>query len=1565
MSTPVDFVGLNTLIVKNANTEKNTTNNLLKQKPFVIQSDNPLVFNRKDIMIASSDEEREAKYFHETSETGFARTYTKSFSINIKFKVNDRNQMRSTNLTAVESLSGVPYLAGDTVSTSTTDYVVVGTNLHTDDPDGGGAGGASRFGVGLVRSGLEFGGNRLRVVIYNASDIIATEKLITYPSEIHDITIVFYDNEDDNYYKSSKSDRISSTVRTQFSGTDTRRITAALFVDGEHLGRYTEGNYINEVMYNLHAVFRVKGLKDRTQDSPQRDIDDHVYFFQGITGDGFGGLITDTTNVADFSLYSIATWDRSLTEQEVIAIHRADENYYFNRDKYSHIPFIDNTNGLKNTIPKEKFLYINTEYEKSIADFSEQNNPGYAQHSSIGVANDQLNLSVYDSDGTVDEVLKGKATVFSSYYNNFNGPYGYSLFKQLRASQNWLMRLYNKNNIFSFVSEKGDTITVTKDGKILSTHKTKYGDIQNLTETPVSEQHKPLEMIATISDGFDDEKLSIKGTYSNETQFFKNKAINVETSREIEDSETYEDLKALTDKETTPLKSFDKLTLKQSVFPKNIYTHSRNHRTRPTYSSKIWRDQRASRTELDLNNGFGYYTPSQSFWPLDAEENFTTLPTTNYYGGALGYNSSGAAGVLQNSYSLFATSSDLSGVDVDNVVSASILYARPHTLTASTSVRNPFFTNLSGGTIGDCSKFTGHAAWEAPDMAGFFNTDGNFQLSPKKPFPDSYDEWAESFRGLGKGYSVVPEFRISDHVNHYLTNGFTSQKLDFLDVKGGNQDYAKSSDQDFFKVYSTTDFLKNFEIVKEDFENKATPTGITLRCKAIKKFLPYEGFYPCQRTVDLSKQFYDSYGFFISGSSWSTHPNGTSVSGAVADVSSTSKYISQNLMTPLFSPGILFNSIKSGIACDFPVMTDSYYTSSYSYGNVFSSDFGKRIPFEALMEPEKHLANYELFSMEPDSQSPKTKSIWTGQGDNLYKLMINNFVSEVGDFFLENERHTTIASLPEGDPNFGNVQPGKVYGMRIKMFRSITGSKGTETPYNGTTYGIPQDNGDMGESFTMYSRPSAFGPPTLLSSDLMSGFPNFEAKTWTRFKFTGSIDFSYIEGYTLPPATSLLNSSSLEGYNFSFTPPYYHGEAWADIFFQPPDGAKKYSLSEIINNSSVEFLRHYVSSSDSTVNIKPQSLLINDQAMQIASSMNIFSRGILREDSESLTINTQLETKYRWIIQSKWETPTLNFNHLSHEDLTMPPSHVSASVPIGMWHQYGRLPQRTDEGVFIQVTDIPSNWIEGAMLGDLNKTGSLVDLCGFSTDPIRVGEIKNTKTIEEAVVAVPFVNRNGFREFFKLNKNDVANAISGVEEAVSPTVFKLTQQLDKYVFPPQFDYKRNQDIAPVAMYVFEFSHEFTKQDLADIWQNLPPKLGEVHETAEATISHALFAEEFLGKGADPKKTENGIERNIVSELTDLPSDIQWMVFKVKKRAKSNYFEKMFQRNESRDSDGNTNFTVDSTGKKSDVSYNWPYDFFSMVELIKLDAEVEFSNVDEQKSKEEKKLVTKPYIFRED
>jgi len=70
-----------------------------------------------------------------------------------------------------------------------------------------------------------------------------------------------------------------------------------------------------------------------------------------------------------------------------------------------------------------------------------------------------------------------------------------------------------------------------------------------------------------------------------------------------------------------------------------------------------------------------------------------------------------------------------------------------------------------------------------------------------------------------------------------------------------------------------------------------------------------------------------------------------------------------------------------------------------------------------------------------------------------------------------------------------------------------------------------------------------------------------------------------------------------------------------------------------------------------------------------------------------------------------------------------------------------------------------------------------------------------------------------------------------------------------------------------------------------------------------------------------------------------------MVFKVKQKAQTDYYSKVLSKEK-------TNLLqevgeVDKTnklGKNDRPTYNWPYDFFSLVELVKIDAEIEFSNV---------------------
>ena len=169
--------------------------------------------------------------------------------------------------------------------------------------------------------------------------------------------------------------------------------------------------------------------------------------------------------------------------------------------------------------------------------------------------------------------------------------------------------------------------------------------------------------------------------------------------------------------------------------------------------------------------------------------------------------------------------------------------------------------------------------------------------------------------------------------------------------------------------------------------------------------------------------------------------------------------------------------------------------------------------------------------------------------------------------------------------------------------------------------------------------------------------------------------------------------------------------------------------------------------------------------MQLSASFNLFSKGTIGELSEGVqqnlaNLNIQVDSQdgARWIIQPKFETPILNFKdyidssgHTSN--VTLPTdTGVASQVPVGMWHQYGRLPTET-EGVYIQTTEIPENWTTGRLgHGNIQKTGSLADLCGFSNNPVKLGGVANRKRIHECVVAIPFIENGGVKEFFKLDQ---------------------------------------------------------------------------------------------------------------------------------------------------------------------------------------------------------------------
>jgi len=68
-----------------------------------------------------------------------------------------------------------------------------------------------------------------------------------------------------------------------------------------------------------------------------------------------------------------------------------------------------------------------------------------------------------------------------------------------------------------------------------------------------------------------------------------------------------------------------------------------------------------------------------------------------------------------------------------------------------------------------------------------------------------------------------------------------------------------------------------------------------------------------------------------------------------------------------------------------------------------------------------------------------------------------------------------------------------------------------------------------------------------------------------------------------------------------------------------------------------------------------------------------------------------------------------------------------------------------------------------------------------------------------------------------------------------------------------------------------------------------------------------------------------------------------MVFKVKQKAAVNYYEML----ESSITQPGFDFTLEKgiTKNKNEFnySYNWPYDYFSLVEMVKVDAEIVIEN----------------------
>jgi hypothetical protein len=1140
------------------------------------------------------------------------------------------------------------------------------------------------------------------------------------------------------------------------------------------------------------------------------------------------------------------------------------------------------------------------------------------------------------------------ADTLNALNSHRNGAYGYSSWKQIRGGETAVARKQREKNIISHVAKNNFNYPLPV---VESVPEPRFGTVKQFVEPPIVTKFSPIRQNVNVKSLTDkgietEESADFYSSYANSLHAFNSPVLNNEYGVNQQQAQAYDRLRDLYADgadldDDSPVNSFNFITYGERVYPASRNVFSSSVRGRPEYANNFWRDIREDRTqtnqallasasiEINGTQGSSENTVTQSMWSLDADEDFLTRKMHGRV------TSAGGPGILQNSYC------QIHSGNVANIT-ASVQYARRHTVDFVHSVVSSvgalpdaklpgvffdstnYLTTFSQVAGSPEQEFGGQALWDAPGQAG------------KNPWYNSYDDYINNMRSIGKDYSVVPEFRISDHIKYYMSEkggNFLADNASIFNMSGGLSDRDVSSEENFYTTYTNSDFLKFFDIVRDEHADIANPSNITLQCSALLKFLPYDGFYPAARTAELGRQFSASYGPAV-------RLEGTHATGSAG---------MKAFMAPFYAPGLMYNTIKSGIAVDYPMMSASLGThggtakvvTSHAYISGSAPNAGRfhyRIPFEALIEPEKYISDKDIIDLEPHpSCAINITASWDGRGDNIYKMMASNFFAEVPEFFLPEQQFSSLVSKPE--KRFESVKSGEQYGARFKIYKSLnvatwrTGTLGYRNPF------IPRDETDVKETFTMYSRPSAFGPP-------VGGGAN-------RTQLTSG-----------------------DGINPPFTPPYYYGEAWADLFFTAPRTStteNPITLEEIFSPANLAVSYKRIGDTWKSMNVNTIMHLDNVEynAMQVDASFNLFGKAQIKNltydpiSGEPLVASDSDESV--WVIQPKFETPMLNF-----QDATRTlPTYGSASVAYGMWHQYGVLPDDPSKGIFFQIGDIPENYIENALNGSPASTGSLVDLVGFSSAPRRLGSVSDAKIIREAVVAIPFVEQSGERSFFSIAKERVSEALGEFRSGKKPTNGSIASMIDsmtRYVFPPALDFITNPEaVDPYAAYIFEFEQMLNQDDLVDIWQNLAPRSAFSFdpESQEFVSGNGLSSEEMIRQVSISHPL-------LASELldSDVPSRVQWMVFKVKQRANKNYFSKIIADEVNQVGNFDRTVAVDvgrrDSGKSAipDYSYNWPYDFFSLVELVKIDAEITIEGNSADPSDDSPPVVTTGGMSRE-
>ena len=1293
---------------------------------------------------------------------------------------------------------------------------------------------------------------------------------------------------------------------------------------------------------------------------------------------------------------------------------------------------------------------------------------GVPAASTVANSEQYVALTSYAGDGFVDSHLEAHpypdGPAFNSLMLHRNGPYGYPSWKQVRVGQHPIIRAQKTSSLWSISFENiSDQINSVFGQE-------RRSDTRWFTEVGVTSRFKPIVHVLDVGragpGGSTSDDIKVISSFGNNLTTFANNDINkllfyYKTDRggpspnsaqskhlpgiKVE-PQTYNHLINMymdpAYANDTPIKRFKYLIYKENIYPRQHNTYrgpvrSRiNHLENPvTFGGGIEVSRSFDRINTDIN----------SFW-RDTLANRTRTASS----------ASNSQGVIQLTGTLVEDTEDVSaaGTPADSQGRASLsmwpLDGVNQTTGAYSSAGRFYYTDTSGtaGELWNGPTFRadiqpaglGNQLWILSSSACYVQapwTHGNHGapiwktnvLAKKNPWHDTYEEFSEDTRLLGQDYSIVPEFNISEHLEYYINKkdgNFLAPNNKMFSIKGA-QVTASATTEDgeldplFYSTYLHADFMKHFEMMAEDHKGFEEISRVTLKCKAVKKLLPYNGFYPINRTLQLASLLSRSYGPIVRGYQTSSGDSTAISWRQYSDLSRTDvhgEYYNQQagmqtLLQSSYAPGIMYNSIKAGVACDWPTITGTYSTAingmtqaGYSF---LSGSPNYRIGFENILDMSQMAASSSQHArgkINFVSDNIITASLHAKNWSNaspLYSLATHNFLAETVNMFLQDGKLNSIVSAPRNQ--WKAFVPGTTYYMDVLLYKT-DGMVMTE----GTITGAANHPGhlDAGYSTKLFGpqRGAPYGPAVRYSdasffdSHVNTGSHNNNSIHQQIKSGSGGTEYGY--GYN---GTMTSGSAGMEGLEkldpafAPYTPPYFYGTGRARLSYLADKSNP--TIEDILencvfsasygNSNALLPLNGGLTEGSGTEGAYSYNLIHSTapaiaHRMNVSSSLNLFGKVIDKDVLYDSSGNPQQVQGHvnpgdhvRWSISPKMEFPILNFSKSVNDE---EPHHADAIFDTGtmrgMWLGYGSNPV-SQEGIYMALSEFePSlqfrfNPAERTSIKVVeNLTGSLIDQCGFgiagaagSVAPRKkLGTVAADfqKSISEAVVCVPFTRQEipgvtthysfGGRHFFKIDidlwKAQKQNVNEGSEYAVKvgqhgatmnieeTSISHMIKMMQKYILPPRLDFIKYGNMAtadealgaplipPFVMYMFEFEHKFTRQELTDIWQNIMPEIAMNAEKEEVTISHPTGKFEFF-HGKRPFSTV----------YADEDPKVEWIVFKVKQKAKTNYYSMT----QDLQDDDRFKFNFKWGESAPQYSYNWPYDYCSLVELAKIEASV--------------------------